>query len=644
MSRTTVNITRVNRIKNIGDEGLTLAILTDVKYRDGKGEAGSATKITSVSSLYETFEPNVIVDYGALDPNEMSYFDYASSIYGNKYSLFSNAWEHSLTVDPEEISADSTQEIQRGTAQYPNGETEGVIIPQGVTSIGPFAFAGWLSNNQPLVIPNSVTSIGVGAFFNWLSNNHPLVIPNSVTSIGHGAFQGWSANNQPLVIPNSVTSIGNSAFSDWISNNHPIIIPDSVTSIGYSAFANWSSVPYVEIQAITPPTLVNATAFSGTAPIYVPDESVDDYKEATNWADLADRIFPISDKVDVKEPPIKGMSQLVNAEYLLRSGVPILVYIPNSPEDFTSTDAAYLQSIHDDEFNFVQAVAPYEFLGEELNLKILEGTIAKALNNPISFYTDIDTSGPVFGYDEIKGYAEIKEDFDEAIGDIARAKLEVCVNSAAPTFNASANPGMSELPAFGEDGYKGILSSSLLAARKARLIMLGTPWLPVAGQANGAVRDTGALLVRYTKAEKEAIQALNMNLLTNKIGFGPLFVSQNTMYESENKYDPLIRSHVVTEALWMKRVLEQIGEKYEFSLSLTKTADYLETELRKFYLDLYNKGGIEEPANIQVSIDDNKLIAYIAYLPIKAIEAIEINVTLIDDTADVVIGSDGGNL
>lgn len=419
MSRTTVNITRVNRIRNIGDEGLTLAILTDVKYRDGKGEAGSATKITSVSSLYDTFEPNEIV------------------------------------VD------------------------------------------------------------------------------------------------------------------------------------------------------------------------------------------------------NVDEPTIKGMSQLVNAEYLLRSGVPIVVYIPNSPEEFTSTDADYLQSIHDDEFNFVQAVAPYEFLGEGitfqedepygvldegLNLQILKGTIATALNNPISFYTDIDTSEP------LSDYAAIKTDFDLASEDIARAKLEVCVNSAAPTFNASANEGMSELPDFGEDGYKGILGSSLLAARKARLIMLGTPWLPVAGQANGAVRDTGALLVRYTKAEKEAIQDLNMNLLTNKIGFGPLFVSQNTMYESENKYDPLIRSHVVTEALWMKRVLEQIGGKYEFSLSLTKTADYLETELRKFYLDLYNKGGIEEPANIQVSIDDNKLIAYIAYLPIKAIEAIEINVTLIDDTADVVIGSDGGNL
>jgi len=76
------------------------------------------------------------------------------------------------------------------------------------------------------------------------------------------------------------------------------VIPNSVTSIGSNVFFNWSSVLYVEIQAITPPSLVNANAFNqqNDAPIYVPDESVDAYKEATNWVDLADRIFPISDK------------------------------------------------------------------------------------------------------------------------------------------------------------------------------------------------------------------------------------------------------------------------------------------------------------------------------------------------------------
>jgi hypothetical protein len=142
-----------------------------------------------------------------------------------------------------------------------------------------------------------VTRIGDYAFAYWESNNQPLTIPNSVTSIGSSAFRNWESNNQPLVIPDSVTSIGNNTFYNWLSNTHPLVIPKSVTSIGNNTFYNWVLVPYIEIQAITPPTLTNANAFDSqnNAPIYVPNDSVDAYKTATNWVDLADRIFPISD-------------------------------------------------------------------------------------------------------------------------------------------------------------------------------------------------------------------------------------------------------------------------------------------------------------------------------------------------------------
>ena len=174
----------------------------------------------------------------------------------------------------------------------------GIIISNSVASIGNYAFENWESNNQPLIIPNSVTSIGYRAFYNWSSNNQPLIIPNSVTSISDYAFYGWTSNDQPLVIPNSVTSIGNYAFENWESNNQPLIIPNSVTSIGQYVFSNWRLVPYVEIQATTPPTLAGSNAFGGQydAPIYAPDESVNAYKTATNWVGLADRIFSINDK------------------------------------------------------------------------------------------------------------------------------------------------------------------------------------------------------------------------------------------------------------------------------------------------------------------------------------------------------------
>ena len=98
----------------------------------------------------------LLADLDAHNINSIDYFNYAGSIYDDKYSLLVSAWESSLVVDPLEISETSTTTTPRGTAQYPNGETEGVIIPHGVTGIGSYAFRNWTSNNQPLVIPNSV--------------------------------------------------------------------------------------------------------------------------------------------------------------------------------------------------------------------------------------------------------------------------------------------------------------------------------------------------------------------------------------------------------------------------------------------------------------------------------------------------------
>jgi hypothetical protein len=59
-----------------------------------------------------------------------------------------------------------------------------VVIPNGVTTIGEYAFSG--NQLTEVVIPNSVTTIGEYAFSgNQLTE---VVIPNSVTTIGKYAF------------------------------------------------------------------------------------------------------------------------------------------------------------------------------------------------------------------------------------------------------------------------------------------------------------------------------------------------------------------------------------------------------------------------------------------------------------------------
>ena len=138
------------------------------------------------------------------------------------------------------------------------GDIQTVVIKDGVTSIGVYAFDG-CSGLTSVTIPSSVTSIGSGAF-SGCSGLTSVTIPNNVTSIGLYAFYGCSGLTS-VTIPNSVTSIGSSAFGEC-SGLTSVTIPNSVTSIGSQAFQGCSSLTSVTIPNSV--TSIGSSAFYDT--------------------------------------------------------------------------------------------------------------------------------------------------------------------------------------------------------------------------------------------------------------------------------------------------------------------------------------------------------------------------------------------
>ena len=93
---------------------------------------------------------------------------------------------------------------------YLNGkEVNDLVIPNGVTKIGDYAFAGY-SGITSVTIPSSVTEIG-GRAFKGCSGLTSITIPSSVKYIGKEAFAGCLGLTS-ITIPSSVEEIGTYAF------------------------------------------------------------------------------------------------------------------------------------------------------------------------------------------------------------------------------------------------------------------------------------------------------------------------------------------------------------------------------------------------------------------------------------------------
>ncbi len=161
-----------------------------------------------------------------------------------------------------------------------------ITIPEGVTSIGDWAFRD-CDNLTDIYIPSGVTIIGEATFADCNSLKE-ITIPTSMTTIEESVFSGCQGLTE-IIIPDNITTIGVGAFGGN-NNLESVTIGSGVTVIGINAFAGNEKLTRVNIMATVPPQIGDDInwAFRGTDPeervLYVPKGRVEAYKANPGWS------------------------------------------------------------------------------------------------------------------------------------------------------------------------------------------------------------------------------------------------------------------------------------------------------------------------------------------------------------------------
>ncbi|MDE6238740.1 MAG: leucine-rich repeat domain-containing protein, partial [Muribaculaceae bacterium] len=280
-------------------------------------------------------------------------------------------------------------------------ESDSYIIPEGVTSIGVYAFNN-CANLISITIPEGVTSIGVHAFNNC-TNLTAITIPEGVTSIEYGAFADCSSLTE-VTIPEGVTSIGDYAFA-YCSSLTTITIPEGVTSIGEGAFGNCSSLTSItipegvttignwafaycssltEVYSLNPEAPIGmANSFEDIpydAVLYVPKGSVEAYAAAEGWSvftdirEIEEEVYSLTFNVVCDETPVEGaIVTVLDKEYITdENGLVEIAEI----EGIEGTSLKF--TVYKDGYELFEGEADFAEISEvvvDVNLQAAEATL-----------------------------------------------------------------------------------------------------------------------------------------------------------------------------------------------------------------------------------------------------------------------------
>ena len=295
------------------------------------------TSVTAPTGIFETAESNWVYYTNSLQSVTFSSGELTYNVLG----VLARSYRTLTTMDISAVSnAELDDEAFKGFYNL-----QSLVLPSNLTKIGYMAVAD-CKNLQSIDVPASVTEISQSAFENCRSLktitfggqaasvpgrlNVPAASASQLQTIGNWAFYNCH-ELQNLTIPEGVTEIGDGAFYGCVYLEN-LSLPASVQSIGDNCFALCAKLQKITVNAPVPPSIQAKTFYDvkRQVPVYVPDESVNAYKNDAQWSEF--NIQGISN-VPMALNPI-SQQPIANSQKLIKDGQ---IYILHGDKTYTLT-------------------------------------------------------------------------------------------------------------------------------------------------------------------------------------------------------------------------------------------------------------------------------------------------------------------
>lgn len=228
----------------------------------------------------------------------------AVTIGANSFAGYSRLTAITLAASLKTIGQQAFMGCANVTKVIMNGAIEAVggrafLNCTSLAEVSAPSLTAWLGNGFETATSNPL-AYGAKLYAGGKLVENEVEVPDGITAIGDFAFAGYSLMTS-LAFPGSVTAIGRSAFADC-SKLTEIDLGAAVASIGNRAF-NGAPLASITVRNPQPPTFsiapTTATFGNYNATVFVPEGSRQTYTDNEAW-----RLF-----TDIREKELSGISE-----------------------------------------------------------------------------------------------------------------------------------------------------------------------------------------------------------------------------------------------------------------------------------------------------------------------------------------------